>query len=40
LSAAGLEVPAWVQVVGVEGEAPVLSVTLPPMLTEGDGGRS
>jgi hypothetical protein len=36
LSAAGLEVPEWVQVVAIEGEAPVLSVTLPPMLADGE----
>lgn len=36
LAAVGLEVPEWVQVVAVEGEAPVLSLTLPPMPAEGE----
>jgi hypothetical protein len=32
LAAAGLALPDWITVVAVEGDAPELSITMPPML--------
>jgi len=35
LTAAGLELPEWFTVVAVEGDAPELAISLPPMVDQG-----